>query len=506
MIFLFRDYPQLKIIQDLAKTRRLKIYLVGGFLRDLFLNRLCLDFDFAIEKDAIDFARQFARRIKGAFVLLDQENGCARVVKKHEGKSLIFDFADFRARTLRRDLAHRDFTINTLCVDLEDWKEETGRAGGGCFADSIKRRAKQPPPASVDSPLLKILKDFNNAQKDLKRKTIRMVSPKVFQEDPLRLLRAFSLRAVLSFKIESKTVSQIKKDRALLKDVSAERIRDEFFKVLASWRTAQNLKLMDKIGLLEEVIPQIRVMFDVKQGGYHHLDVWPHSQETVHQLEKILQEIQDDEKQNELNAYLSERLSGTRLRRDLLKLAALLHDIGKPDTQKQEKDRMSFNSHEHVGKAIVHSIAMMLKLSVRERHMLEDMVRLHLRPGYLSNFRKPGERSIFRYFRDTKDEAVSILLLSLADQRSTRGPLTSRADQRHHETIVRKLIDRYFEMKKQKPIVRLITGHDLIKELKLKPSPLFAIILKKIEENQAMGKIVSKEAALTLARKIVNSK
>ena len=207
-------------------------------------------------------------------------------------------------------------------------------------------------------------------------------------------------------------------------------------------------------------------------------------------------------RESDLNFYLNERLSGTRLRRDLLKLAALLHDIGKPDTQKQEKDRMSFHGHEHVGASIVRAVARMLKLSVRERHLLEDMVRWHLRPGYLSNFQKPSERSIFRYFRDTKGEAVSILLLSLADQRSTRGPLTTAADQKHHETIARKLIDRYFEMKRQKPFVRLINGHDLIKKLKLKPSPLFAKILREVEEKQSLGKISSKQEALELAREI----
>ena len=455
-------------------------------MRDLLIGRVCLDFDFAVEKDAIDFARRFARTIKGAFVLLDEENGCARVVKKHEGRSLIFDFADFRAKTLRADLAHRDFTINTLCVDLQDFKEEVS---DGDISNSQK--------------FLEIVKDFTNGRKDLKSKTIRMVSLKVFQEDPLRLLRAFSLRAVLGFKIEKKTVTQIKKDRTLLKNVSAERVRDEFFKILASRRAFENLKAMDDIGLLEEVIPQIKVMFNVVQGGYHHLDVWPHSLETVNQLEKILNEIQDDLRQEELNAYLNERLSGVRLRRDLMKMAALLHDIGKPDTQRQEKDRMSFHGHEHVGKNIVRSIARMLKLSVDERHILEDMVRWHLRPGYLSNFKRPSERSVFRYFRDTKDEAVSILLLSLGDQRSTRGPMTTEADQNHHETIVRTLIERYFEMKRQKPIVRLINGHDLINKLKLKPSPLFAKILKEVEEKQALGKITSRGEALELAKKIV---
>lgn len=163
---------------------------------------------------------------------------------------------------------------------------------------------------------------------------------------------------------------------------------------------------------------------------------------------------------------------------------------------------MSFHGHEHVGKNISRAIAKMLRLSVQERHMLEDMVQWHLRPGYLSNFKNPSERMIFRYFRDTKEEATSILLLSLADQRSTRGPLTSEEDQQHHESIVRRLVSQYFEKKRQKPLVRLINGHDLIKVLKLKPSPIFAKILREIEEQQALGKLTTKKEALKLAEKI----
>jgi putative nucleotidyltransferase with HDIG domain len=208
-------------------------------------------------------------------------------------------------------------------------------------------------------------------------------------------------------------------------------------------------------------------------------------------------------KDEDVVAYLNESLAGGRTRRGLLKLGALLHDIGKPQTRKKEKDRMSFHGHEHVGKNIARPIAKLLKLSSRERMILEDTVQWHLRPGYLSNFKNPSERSIFRYFRDTKEEGAAIALLSLADQRSTRGPLTTEADQKHHEKICRSLVKQFFAMKKEKPFVRLIDGNDLIKQLKLKPSPLFGKILKDVEEAQATGKIENKDEALDLARKIM---
>ena len=473
---LLAQYPQLKIIQNIALRQKVSVYLVGGFLRDFLLDQPKMDFDFAVEKNALRIARALARKIKGAYVLLDEAHGCARVVKKYEGAAYTFDFADFRAKTFRQDLSHRDFTINTFSINLAEVSDHNG--------------------------IKDVLKDLKKGKRDLQSSTIRMVSKSIFKEDPLRMLRAFSLQAVLGFKIEAKTLAQIKKDKELIREVSYERITVELFKIFESNRAAQNLKAMDRIGLLEQVIPQIRVMYGCKQGTYHHLDVWPHSLESVDQLEKLLEELKEHQ---DIRSYLNEILGSDRSRRALLKLAMALHDICKPDTRKKEDNgRISFHGHEHVGKNIVRHIVKLLKLSTRERHILEDIVEMHLRPGYLSNFKAPSERAIFRFFRDAKDEAASILLLSLADQRSTRGPMTTEADQRHHEKICMSLIGRYFDMKKEKPFVRLIDGNDLIRKLKLKPSPLFSKILSEVDEKQMLGKITTKQEALGLAEKIAD--
>ena len=100
------DY--LAIVKDLLISRKKKVFLVGGALRDFVLESPCLDFDFTVSSEAIPLARQFAKKIKGAFILLDQEHGCARVARKEQGQLLTFDFADYRAKTLRADLLHRD--------------------------------------------------------------------------------------------------------------------------------------------------------------------------------------------------------------------------------------------------------------------------------------------------------------------------------------------------------------------------------------------------------------
>ncbi len=474
-MFLLEKIPQIRIIQDLARKRKLQVHLVGGYLRDHFLGIEKTDLDFAVSKDALKLAEIFAGQIKGAYIVLDQERGCARVAKKEKGAILTFDFADFRAKGLKADLSLRDFTINTLSVDILKLSEGT----------DIKD----------------LIADEKNGSADLKRKVIRMVSSGGFIDDPLRVLRAFSLRASLGFTIESKTIKQIQKDKHLLKDVSAERIREELFKILASANTYETFVQMDKLKVLELIIPQLQVMFDCEQGGYHHLDVWKHSLEAIRQFEELLKEVKDDVK---INEYLLETISSPHTRRDIIKLALLLHDIGKPETRKKEKERYTFHGHEHVGKYIARNIARMLRFSSRERYALEDMVLWHLRPGYLSNFAHPTKKAVFRFFRDAKEEAASILLLSLADQRATRGTLSSVKEEKHHREICQRLLKEFFHKKQEKPIVRLITGDDLIKKLKLKPSPLFKKILSAVEEKQALGKIVDKKQALELARKIAN--
>ena len=467
-------YPPLKTIQAIAAKRRASVYLVGGFLRDHVLMRPQTDFDFAVDQNAILLAKKFAETVKGAFVLLDDQHGCGRVVKKIDGNPWTFDFADFRAKTLKEDIASRDFTFNTLCADLMAIRD----------CDSI------------DSHII----DLKGAGKDLKSKTIRMASKQAFKDDPLRLMRAYSLQAVLGFKIEKATLLNIKNETEKIQAVSIERVRDELFKILGSSNCFTTIRDMDRIGLLIQVMPQISVMYGVKQGGYHHLDVWKHSLEVLRQFEMIVDDMKNDP---DITQYLHEDVASNHRRLSHIKLAALLHDIGKPETKKVEPQRTSFHGHEHVGKNITRLICKHLKLSVKERYLLENLVLLHLRPGYLSNFKIPTDKSVFRFFLDAKDEAVSVLLLSLADQRSTRGSLTTERDQMHHQKICLSLIRKYFQESKKVPLIRLIDGNDLIKKLKLKPSPLFATILKAVEEAQALGKVSNKQEALAFAAKLV---
>jgi poly(A) polymerase len=463
-------------VHRFAKKKKIKLYLVGGYLRDIILKREKdnPDMDFSLKRGAVNFGKSLAKEMHTGFVVLDKERGCCRLVKKIKDKVYTLDFTDFRGKDLAEDLLHRDFTINAIALELE--KIFTKESLENLFIDPYA------------------------GSKDLKAKTIRVVNKKGFDEDPLRILRAFSLAALFDFKIDKETLKIIKLKKQKLAGVSYERIRDELFKILDRPNAFYWLVELNKLKILKIIIPEIEAMRGVEQGPYHHLDVWKHTLETIKQLENLIQELK---KNSDIRNYLDEVISGERRRRALIKLGALLHDIGKPRARRRQDGKTKFCGHEKVGLEITKKLAKQLKLSNDELNSLEKMVFWHLRPGYLADNEQLSGRAKFRYFRDTEDEAVSTLLISLADQRATKGRLTSPESRVHHERICLDLIKEYFRKKKEKKLPRLITGDDLIGKFKLEPSPLVGKILSEIEESQAIGKIKTKSEALAIAKKLI---
>jgi poly(A) polymerase len=465
----------LKKIFLFSKKKKKALYIVGGFLRDALLqqNKEGLDIDFCLKNGSINFGHKLASHLRAGFVVLDKEHGACRVVKKIGDKDHTLDFTDFRASTLKGDLRLRDFTINTFALPL----------------DALFTK---------DNPFDFIVDPYG-ALGDLNRKIIRIASRRSFDDDALRILRAYSFACIFNFKIEPGTLKLIRQKKKKLSEVSGERIRDELFKIFACDNAYEYFKKMDDSGVLKTIFPEIEMMRDLAQGPYHHLDVFKHTLETIRQLERIFVDFKDNQ---EVQNYLNERVCAERRRFALMKLAAFLHDIGKPKALRHENGKLKFHGHERIGLDFTQEISLRLKLSNDERQALERMVLWHLRPGYLADQTPPSARAIFRYFRDTAQESLSTLLLSLADQRATKGPLTTRTSRLRHEKLVAGLIKEYFDRKKEKKLPRLLSGDDLIKKFKLTPSPLFGKILREVEELQAIGKIRNKKEALAAAARI----
>ena len=470
-----KDESVLRPIYNFAKSKKVKLYLVGGALRDLILKREKEnpDFDFCLKKGALDFGRRLGRQLKAAFVVLDEEHAACRLVKRIEGKLYTFDFTDFRAVTLEKDLLHRDFTINSLALELKN-----------VFSNQDLN-------ALIIDPYL--------GKNDLARKIIKVTGINSFKEDPLRILRAFSFSCRLAFTLDKETLRLAKKEKKLIISVSSERIREELFKIFESRIAYDSLVVLDKIKILEIIFPEIKPMRGIGQGPYHHLDVWQHTLETLKQFELIIKSV----KQNpQINNYLEEEVSGLRKRSSLLKFACILHDVGKPGALRREKGKIIFHGHERVGLGLTRVIWRRLKLSNEEGRSLEKIVLWHLRPGYLADYEHPTARAVFRYFRDTASDALAVLLLSLADQRATKGPLTTALSRLRHEKLVKSLIRKLLKKQNEKKIIRFLNGNEVMKKFKLPASPLIGTVLDALQEAQAIGKIKNKKEALELAAKL----
>jgi len=486
------DWPW-RVVRQLADGRGVQVWLVGGAVRDALLERPVHDWDFAVEQDAMGLARAVANALGGAYFPLDTERDTGRVVLQAADTTRIeLDFAALRGAGLEADLPARDFTINALALD------DTG--------------------ALVDS---------TGGQADLEARCVRATSERAFRDDPVRLLRAVRLEAQLGFKIEPQTMTWIRRDAPLLALPAAERVRDEFVRVLALRGTAPHLQRLDEFGLLPHVVPELESLKSVTQSPPHRFDVWRHTLLVVDALEGVVAAVTEREVRpcaladappaawgdlarvlgqfaSDVRAHLAVEVSGGRDRALLLKLAALLHDIGKPRTWSQDEDgRVHFYNHELLGAQMAAARLQRLRFSRDEVKRMRVLIGQHLRPAHLARAERVSRRAVYRYFRATSCAGVDVVLLSLADHLATWGPdLEERRWARRLE-VAETLLAHYFERHEETVAPPpLVTGNDLMVELGLDPGPEIGRLLEALREAQAAGEVKTREEALALARRL----
>ncbi len=467
--------PFLKELYKISKFYNTNVFLVGGAIRDSLCrsSKELKDFDFAVEKHALEIAKEFSKISNASLVILDEENKFYRVVYKTKKHFLNYDFTEFRGKNLLEDLRNRDFTINALAIHLKDLLEK--KQIYNCIIDPF------------------------GGLEDIKKRILRMIEEKAFLTDPLRILRTFSLSANLEFEISKDTLKAIKKYKEKIKKVAKERIKEELFKIFSVRYSYKYFFLMDKFRVLDVLIPQARLMRRVGKGGYHHLNSWDHSLETLMRLELLYERrLKKDKK---LSDYLNQVISSNHTRYQLLKFASLLHDIGKPFAYKRKEKKTIFYEHEKIGAQITQDLVKSMRLSSDEVNFLQKLVFYHLRPGFMvQDLRFPTKRAIFRFFKDTDPEGISILILAIADYRATRGKLSSKKEKRRKEEIFFKIIKEKLE--ENPPPPKLIDGYLVMKKFDIPPSPLVGKILDEVRELQILGKIRTKKQALEVAKEI----
>lgn len=470
-----------------------QIFLVGGAVRDALRGQISHDLDFVLPEGSIEIARQVADRLGGAFYPLDPERGYGRVILTNPDASRTFlDFTPFQGDSLEADLRRRDFTINAIAIDIHDRSKTYDPLGG---------------------------------VNDLREKRLRACYPQAFLDDSVRVLRAVRLAAAFDLHIPRETRAQIREAVRTLSSVSAERIRDELFRILDGPRRAAAIRALDLLGVLPKVLPELAELKGVRQSPPHTLDVWEHTLQVLDQLEKLLDTLKvipDPEAaanlqfglislrlgrfREQIKEHFSVRLNQDRPYRPLLFLSALYHDTGKPSTFQEDPDgRVRFLNHEKVSARLASQRCHALQLSNAEIERVKRIVRSHMRPIWLAM--SEGEltrRAVYRFFRDLDAVGVDVCLLSLADVAGTYGTALPQNVWERQIEIVRMLLQAYWE--EQKALISpvpLLKGNDLIEALDLSEGPVIGKLLEAIREAQAEGKISDRQQALDFARLIL---
>ena len=477
-------------------------------MRNILLAEPCSDWDIVTTGDVPSIARLLADKLHGHYAYLHEKASRVIIPPSSAGESteIIFDIAPLKGRSLENDLRQRDFTINAIAAPLED----------------VVRHL-----ASIDPVQTMRLIDPLHGRADIAARRLKAVDSHVFQHDPLRMLRAVRLMMRYHLSIDSGTEGLLMRDSSLLPQVASERIHNELYAILAPDGAAERLQFLDAHGLLTTLIPEFIPARGMAQPQPHYWDVLDHSIQAVRALEQLatlLQQspavIQQSPLENHttcnlvtIQQLLIEAEEQGIFQRALLtsppmKLATLLHDIGKPTTYTiDENDHIHFYGHPQAGIPLVQHMKR-LSVNTQDRRLVQQVTSHHMRPGQLGQQGAAiTPRAIRRYFVDLGPTGIAIALFSLADHIATRGPAFGTPEQQavtiasweQHVTSVCLLLSSYIRDRASVIPPQLISAEELMRRLNLTPGPIIGQLLDQIAEAQAEGIIHSKEEALWFA-------
>ncbi len=429
------EYQLPEKVQQILETvsqAGFQIYIVGGAVRDLLMGREINDWDFTTDAKPEEILKLFPDGFydnKFGTVGIPSDLGVLEITTMR--KEGIYKDARHPSEVswtnkIEEDLARRDFTVNALALSRE-----------------------------------KMVDPFNGCQ-DIEKKNIRAVGnpDQRFKEDALRLMRAIRIATQLGFEIEEKTFQAIRENAELIKEISGERIRDELFKILASPNPYIGIVKLREAGILQIILPELERTFGISQEGPKHArsyDIGEHS-------------------------FLT--LKETPTQDPLVRLAALLHDIGKPDTVEVEPDgNVTFYNHDVAGGKLVWEISQRLHLSKKQSDKLYKLVRWHL----FSVDEKQTDAAIRRFIKKVGLENIEDMMALRVGDRLGGG--TQKAVSWRMEKFterIHQVLQKPFTVSDLK-----ISGNDVMQTLKIQPGPkvgeildtLFAEVLEDASKN-----------------------
>ncbi len=431
------EFEFLKTVSDAADGLGVGVYVVGGFIRDLLLNRKRDEIDFLIIGDGLNYASHLASKLGIGKISTFKNFGTAHF--KYHGFDL--EFVGARKESYNRDsrkpsvetgsflddITRRDFTINTLAVDVT--KNNFGE-----------------------------LIDTFNGVEDLYQQIIKTpLDPLVtFDDDPLRIMRAFRFASQLQFDVDEKILKAAETLRDRLKIVSQERITDEFLKILSSHKPSIGLKLLYNTKVLDVIFPEATNLAGVDQRKeYHHKDVFLHTCQVVDNISEATDDV-------------------------WLRFAALVHDIAKPVTKNfVEGTGWTFHGHEEIGARMMKGIFKRLKLPLHKLEYIEKLVRLHLRPIALAK-EEVTDSAIRRFIVSAGENLEDLITLCRADITSKNQQKVSRYLD-NYERVMKKVWE--VEAKdKLRAFQSPVRGEKIMEICNLQPSRKVGEIKTAIEE------------------------
>jgi len=470
----------------LAKLQEVgfEAYIVGGCVRDFLLGNDPKDWDVTTNAKPEEIQKVFLSSFyENNFLTVTVRTGSKKenlaeieiTTYRLEAK-----YSDKRhpdevrfAKDLREDLARRDFTVNSMAMDLKTKEFKDGRT-----KELKNERTKERKNAGTKE-LVDVI-DLFSGKEDLKNRIIKTVgnAQERFSEDSLRMIRAVRLAATLGFKIEKETAEAIKKNSLWIEAVSKERIRDELVKIINTDDAAGGIDLLRELGLLKFIMPELQENYGVGQNKHHIYDCYTHALKALEFTAK-----------KDFNMQV--------------RFAALLHDVGKPRVKQGEGVNSTFYNHEIVGAKMAFEILNRLKFSKKDIEKITKLVRYHL---FYYNVDEVSESSVRRLVKNVGPENMQELLqVRQADRIGSGVPKAEPYKLRHLKYVIDKVSQDPISAKMLK-----VDGKDVMDILKIQPGPkvgqIISILLGYVlddpknntkdflnKEIESLGKIDEKE-------------
>ena len=432
-----KEFKFLQKAAEIAEEVGVEVFVIGGFIRDLILKKEVEDIDFLVIGDVVNYAKSFANSVGINDIVIYKNFGTAHF--NHQG--LNFEFVAARKESYKKssrkptvsegtfadDISRRDFTINTIAVSVS--KEKFGE-----------------------------VTDIFNGLDDIEKRIMRTpLNPsETFDDDPLRILRAFRFASQLNFEVDDKIMNAAGEMRERLNIISQERITDEFLKILKSPKPSIGLDLLQRSNVMEVIFPEISQMIGVEQrDDYHHKDVFYHTLEVVDNISKKTDDV-------------------------WLRIVALVHDIAKPKTKRfVEGTGWTFHGHEELGARMMKSIFRRMKLPMGKLDYVEKLVRLHLRPIALVS--EEVTDSAIRRLIVAADEYLDDLITLCRADITSKNPDKKERYLQNYEIVMQKVKD--VEKKdKLRAFQSPVSGDVIMEVCNLKPSKKVGEIKSAIEE------------------------